>query len=150
MIRHMDNLTINKLKEISLEYSKILCNCTEALEKVRDEKFDINHKLTKENFENFFKKINSNDNKFDAEDYLIENLREIKEIFKNYIDMIFPFYQLCDIQIKKDIGYLEVIIKIVYNYKGKAKYYKDVIPLDIDIKKHIASFEATLNLLRAI
>ena len=150
MIINMNNLTINRLEEISQECYKILCDCNETLENITEEKFNINHKLTKENFENFLKKINSNDNKLDAEEYLIKNLREIKEIFKDYIDMVFPFYQLCDIQIKKDIGYLEVIIKIAYNYKGKAKYYKDIIPLDIDTKKHIASFEATLNLLRVI
>lgn len=150
MTKNMNNLTIYRLEEISQECYKILCNCNEALENTTKEKFNIDHKLTKENFENFLEKINSNDNKLDAEDYLIKNLREIKEIFKDYIDMIFPFYQLCDIQIKKDIGCLVVIIKIAYNYKGEAKYYKDIIPLNIDIKKHIASFEATLNLLRVI
>jgi len=150
MARYMNSLTINKLKEISLEYSKILCNYTEALEKVRNEKFDVNHKLTKENFENFLEKINSNGNNLDVEDYLIKDLIEIKEIFKDDINMIFPFYQLCDIQIKDDIGYLKVIIKIDYNYKGKMKHYKETIPLNKNMKKHIASFETYLNLLRVI
>lgn len=115
-----------------------------------DKKFDINHKLTKENFENFLEKINSNSNNLYAEDYLIKDLIEIKEIFKDNINMIFPFYQLCDIQIKDDIGCLKVIIKIDYNYKGKMKHYKETISLNENMKKHIASFEAYLNVLRVI
>jgi hypothetical protein len=150
MIKQMNDLTINKLKKISQECYEILDSYTDSLEKVAEEKSNIDYKLTKENFENFLEKINSNDNKIDVEYYLIKNFREIKEIFKNDIDMIFPFYQLCDIQIKKDVGHLIAIIKVDYNYKGKAKYYKEIIPFNIDMEKHIASLEATLNLLRVI
>lgn len=150
MIKQMNNLTINKLKKISQECYEILDNYTDALEKVVEEKANIDYKVTKENFENFLEKIKSNDNKIDAEYYLIKSFREIKEIFKNDINMIFPFYQLCDIQIKKDIGHLTAIIEVNYNYKGKTKYYKEIIPFNIDMEKHIASFEATLNLLRVI
>jgi hypothetical protein len=150
MIKQMNDLTINKLKKISQECYEILDNYTNELEKVAEEKYNIDHKLTKENFKNFLKKIKSNDNKIDAEDYLIKSFREIKEIFKNDVDMIFPFYQLCDIQIKKDVGHLTAMIKVEYNYKGKAKYYKEIIPFNIDMEKHIASLEATLNLLRVI
>jgi hypothetical protein len=146
----MNNLTINKLKKISRECYEILDNYTDSLEKVAEEKANIDYKVTKENFENFLEKIKSNDNKIDAEYYLIKSFREIKEIFKNDVDMIFPFYQLCDIQIKKDVGHLTAIIKVEYNYKGKAKYYKEIIPFNIDMEKHIASLEATLNLLRVI
>ena len=146
----MNNLTIDRLKEISQECYKILCNYTKVLEKTTEEKFNISYKLTKENFENFLEKINSNDNKLDAGDYLIKNLREIKEIFKDDIDMIFPFYQFCDIQIKEGIGDLVVIIKIDYNYKGKVKHYNEIILLNKNMEKHIASFEAYLNLLRVI
>jgi hypothetical protein len=150
MIKQMNDLTINKLKKISQECYEILDNYTDDLEKVAEEKYNIDHKLTKENFKNFLEKIKSNDNKIDAEDYLIKSFREIKEIFKNDVDMIFPFYQLCNIQIKKDVGHLTTIIEVNYNYKGKAKYYKEIIPFNIDMEKHIASLEATLNLLRVI
>lgn len=150
MTRNMNNLTINKLKKIGQECCEILDSYTDSLEKVVEEKANIDYKVTKENFENFLEKIKSNDNKIDAEYYLIKSFREIKEIFKNDIDMIFPFYQLCDIQIKKDVGHLTAIIEVNYNYKGKAKYYKEIIPFNIDMEKHIASLEATLNLLREI
>jgi hypothetical protein len=150
MIKQMNDLTINKLKKISQECYEILDNYTDDLEKVAEEKYNIDPKLTKENFKNFLEKIKSNDNKIDAEDYLIKSFREIKEIFKNDVDMIFPFYQLCDIQIKKDVGHLTAMIKVEYNYKGKAKYYKEIIPFNIDMEKHIASLEATLNLLKVI
>jgi hypothetical protein len=150
MIKQMNDLTINKLKKISQECYEILDNYTESLERAAEEKSNIDYRLTKENFENFLEKINSNDDKLDAEDYLIKSFREIKEIFKNDVDMIFPFYQLCDIQIKKDVGHLTTIIKVDYNYKGKAKYYKEIIPFNIDMEKHIASLEATLNLLKAL
>lgn len=150
MTRNMNNLTINKLKKIGQECCEILDSYTNSLEKVVEEKANIDYKVTKENFENFLEKIKSNDNKIDAEYYLIKSFREIKEIFKNDINMIFPFYQLCDIQIKKDVGHLTAIIEVNYNYKGKAKYYKEIIPFNIDMEKHIASFEATLNLLRVI
>lgn len=150
MTRNMNNLTINKLKKIGQECCEILDSYTDSLEKVVEEKANIDYKVTKENFENFLEKIKSNDNKIDAEYYLIKSFREIKEIFKNDINMIFPFYQLCDIQIKKDVGHLTAIIEVNYNYKGKAKYYKEIIPFNIDMEKHIASLEATLNLLREI
>lgn len=150
MTRNMNNLTINKLKKIGQECCEILDSYTNSLEKVVEEKANIDYKVTKENFENFLEKIKSNDNKIDAEYYLIKSFREIKEIFKNDINMIFPFYQLCDIQIKKDVGHLTAIIEVNYNYKGKAKYYKEIIPFNIDMEKHIASLEATLNLLRVI
>jgi hypothetical protein len=150
MIKQMNDLTINKLKKISQECYEILDNYTESLERVAEEKSNIDYRLTKENFENFLEKINSNDDKLDAEDYLIKSFREIKEIFKNDIDMIFPFYQLCDIQIKEGIRYLIIIIKIDYNYEGKVKHYNEIIPLNKNMEKHIASLEATLNLLRAI
>lgn len=150
MTRNMNNLTINKLKKIGQECCEILDSYTDSLEKVVEEKANIDYKVTKENFENFLEKIKSNDNKIDAEYYLIKSFREIKEIFKNDINMIFPFYQLCDIQIKKDVGHLTAIIEVNYNYKGKAKYYKEIIPFNIDMEKHIASLEATLNLLRVI
>lgn len=150
MTRNMNNLTINKLKKICQECCEILDSYTDSLEKVVEEKANIDYKVTKENFENFLEKIKSNDNKIDAEYYLIKSFRKIKEIFKNDIDMIFPFYQLCDIQIKKDVGHLTAIIEVNYNYKGKAKYYKEIIPFNIDMEKHIASLEATLNLLREI
>jgi hypothetical protein len=150
MIKQMNDLTINKLKKISRECYEILDSYTESLERVAEEKSNIDYKLTKENFENFLEKINSNDNKLDAEDYLIKSFREIKEIFKNDINMIFPFYKLCDIQIKEGIGYLIIIIKIDYNYEGKVKHYNEIIPLNKNMEKHIASLEATLNLLRVI
>lgn len=151
MIKQMNNLTINRLKEISRECYEILYNCTEALEKTTKEKFNIEHKLTRENFENFLEKISSNNNIVDVEDWLTKILREIKEIFKDDIDMIFPFYQLCDIQIEEGVDWtLDVIIKIDYNYMGEIKHYNDIIPLDKNIKKHISGFEAYLNLLRVI
>ena len=150
MIKQMNDLTINKLKKISQECYEILDSYTDSLEKVVEEKANIDYKVTKENFENFLEKIKSNDGRIDAEYYLIKSFKEIKEIFKNDVDMIFPFYQLCDIQIKKDIGHLTAIIKVDYNYKGKAKYYKEIIPFNIDMEKHIAGLEATLNLLRVI
>lgn len=150
MTRNMNNLTINKLKKIGQECCEILDSYNDSLEKVVEEKANIDYKVTKENFENFLEKIKSNDNKIDAEYYLIKSFREIKETFKNDIDMIFPFYQLCDIQIKKDVGHLTVMITVEYSYEGKAKNYKEIIPFNIDMKKHIASLEATLNLLRVI
>lgn len=62
------------LKQMN-DSTKIIQECLEALEKVSEEKSNIDHKLTKENFENFLERINSN-NKLDVEDYLIEILRK--------------------------------------------------------------------------
>ena len=56
MIKQMNELTINRLKEINQECYEIFHNCTETLEKTTGENFNINHKLTKENFEEKFKK----------------------------------------------------------------------------------------------
>lgn len=146
----MNNTAIKELKEITRQYCELLRNYPSSLDDIIKSGFNNNNKVTKENFEDFLEKIKSNDNKIDAEYYLIKSFREIKEIFKNDIDMIFPFYQLCDIQIKKDVGHLTVMITVEYSYKGKAKNYKEIIPFNIDMEKHIASLEATLNLLRVI
>lgn len=141
----MNNSIIDRLKEISRECYKILCNCTDALEKTTKENFNINHKLTKRNFENFLKKINSNDNKLDAEDYLIENLREIKEIFGNIIKENFPFYTDYDISFSMCHGNITVIVSVSYYYMGKKEYYDDIVPLNNKyLEKNIRCFESSL------
>lgn len=145
MVRHMNNLTINKLKEISRQ----IYNCSNSLEATlatieKGNNYN-NEKVTKENFEDFLNRIKYSNNKLNYQDFLFISVSKIKDIFGNIIKENFPFYTDYNISFSMCHGVITVIISVSYYYMGKKEYYDDIIPLNNKyLEKNIRCLESSL------